>query len=112
MAPKAQVTPPKHIQVSGLTWKIRRRAKLTHSGEEVYGLIFPDTQEIHLSGKALANADRARKTLVHESMHAALVGFPQYYDENLITILEEKVDELIRLNPQLMEMYGYVRHGE
>lgn len=109
MAPKAQVTPPKRIHVSGLTWKVRVKSVLRHGGESVDGLCIPDKQEIHLARKITEHTDRARKTVVHESMHASLVGFPQYYDENLITILEEKVDELIRLNPQLMEMYGYVQ---
>lgn len=100
---------PKSITVSGLTWKVRTKAVVRLNGEDADGLCVPDKQEIHLARKATGRIDRARKTLVHESLHAALVGFPQYYDENLITILEEKVDELIRLNPQLMEMYGYVQ---
>ena len=100
---------PASIFAAGLTWRVRRRRKLMHSGEEVYGLIFPDKQEIHLADTACQTADRMRKTLLHEAAHAMFLGFPQYYDENLMTIFEEKVDELIRLNPAIMEMYGYVR---
>lgn len=76
-------------------------------GEPVDGLCVPGRQELLLCRSILKWNDRTRKTLLHEALHAALVSHPQYYDETLIAIIEDRMDELIRLNPQFMEMYGY-----
>lgn len=70
-------------------------------------MCIPDKQEIRIHRGITTHVDRTRKTILHEAMHAALLYYPQYDDETLVSILEERVDELIRLNPALMEMYGY-----
>ena len=100
---------PKTITVAGLEWAVRIRTILTHGGETADGLCVPDKQQIILRRKITEKMDRARKTLLHEALHASLLAHPQYYDEVLIAILEDRVDELIRLNPQLLEMYDYVQ---
>ena len=103
------VKTPKTITVAGLEWTVRTRTILRHGGETVDGLCVPDRQEIILRKQVVAKADRTRKVLLHECLHAGLLAHPQYYDETLIAIIEDRVDEIIRLNPQLMEMYGYVQ---
>lgn len=97
----------KSIVVAGLRWAVRVRKDLKHMGEPVDGLCVPGRQELLLCRSILKWNDRTRKTLLHEALHAALVSHPQYYDETLIAIIEDRMDELIRLNPQFMEMYGY-----
>lgn len=110
MAAKSpQVKLPRAVTVAGLTWRVRRRAKLAQNGEAVDGLCVPKSQEIFIHANALRHIDRARTTLLHEALHAALRSHPQYYDETLIAVLEQGVDELIRLNPDFVEMYGYER---
>lgn len=109
MAAKPKVTIPKAVTVAGLTWKVRRKKGLKLLGEEVDGLCVPDRQELQLNTVILDKLDRTRKTLNHEATHAGLLAYPQYYDEQLISIIENHVDELIRLNPDLMRMYGYER---
>ncbi len=109
MAAKQKVVIPKAVTVAGLTWIIRRKKALKLRGEEVDGLCVPNRQELLLNPVILDKVDRTRKVLIHESTHAGLHAFPQYYDEQLISILENHIDELIRLNPDLMRMYGYER---
>jgi hypothetical protein len=106
------MNPPKAITVAGLEWKVRVRTDLKHLGEAVDGLCVPDRQELLLCRSVLKWDDRTRKTLLHESLHAAFVSHKEYYDETLIAIIEDRIDELIRLNPKLMEMYGYVHRGD
>lgn len=97
----------KAITIAGLTWPVRVRSGLKVAGEVVDGVCIPDKQEIRIHRGITTRVDRTRKTILHEAMHAALLSHPQYYDETLIAIIEDRVDELIRLNPALMEMYGY-----
>ena len=105
------MNPPKTITLAGLEWKVRVRMGLKHLGEFVDGLCVPDRQEVLLCRHILKWTDRTRKTLLHEALHAALVSHQQYHDEVLIAILEDRIDELIRLNPKFMEMYGYELRG-
>lgn len=111
MAAKQKVVIPKAVTVAGLTWRIRTRRGLRYGGDVVDGLCIHDSQEIFLRGEILDKADRTRTTLIHEALHASLRAHPQYHDEVLIGILEDRLDELIRLNPDLMRMYGYERAG-
>ena len=85
---------------------------LKHLGELVDGLCVPDRQEVLICRHILKWNDRTRKVLLHEAIHAALLTHEQYDDETLVAIIEDRVDELIRLNPKLMEMYGYVHRGD
>ena len=101
------VTLPKQIHGRGLTWRVRRRKGLTLNGDLLDGLCVPIRQEIVINTDILTMPDRARKALLHEAMHAMLEAHPQYHDESLIVLLEESVDELIRLNPDFLAMYGY-----
>lgn len=109
MAPKQKVKPPKSVTVAGLTWLIRRKKGLRFHGDEVDGLCVPNRQEILLNPVILDKTDRTRKVIIHEATHAGLLAYLQYDDEQLVGILENYIDELIRLNPDLMRMYGYER---
>lgn len=109
MAAKPKVTMPKSVYSAGVTWKIRRRKKLRVGGEECDGVCIPDKSEIVVD--STLNGDRMRRALIHEVMHAALVSHRQYYDEALISVLEDRLDEIIERNPDLMRMYGYERPG-
>lgn len=111
MAAKQKVVnAPRVINSAGVEWKIRRKKDLMVGGEDCDGVCIPDNQEIILSAEL--KGDRLRRALIHEAIHAALVSHRQYYDENLTSLLEDRLDELISLNPDLMRMYGYVRPSE
>lgn len=111
MATKQKVVVPKAVTVAGLTWRIRKKKNLKLHGEEADGLCVPNRQELLLNPVILDKVDRTRKVVIHEATHAGLLAYPQYYDEQLIAIIENHIDELIRLNPDLMRMYGYERQG-
>lgn len=111
MAASKEVVLPKEVYGRGLTWKVRRRRGLRRGGEHLYGLCNPAKQEILINTSICNTVDRARRTLIHETIHSLLEAHPQYYDEKLVVLLEDTVDELIRLNPAILSMYGYEQHG-
>jgi hypothetical protein len=99
---------PKTLQISGLTWAVKLRAKILFQGERCDGLCRPVEQDILLDRENVARNDRARKNLLHESLHALFADRPEYFNnEELILMLEERLDEFIRLNPRFLALYNY-----
>lgn len=112
MAAKQKVTLPSHIHGHGLSWRVRRRSTLRRGGETLFGLCDPIHQTIYINTTACGTVERTRRTLIHEALHALLEDHPQYDDEALINLLEGTVDELVRLNPGILALYGYARATE
>lgn len=103
---------PKTLQISGLTWPVKVRAKITYRNQQCDGLCKPKEQEILLSRDCAGKHDRARKNLLHELLHALLYDHVNYYeDEELILLLEERLDEFFRLNPDYFALYGYAHES-
>lgn len=99
---------PKTLQIAGLTWAVKLRAKILLKGERCDGLCRPLEQDILLDRENVARNDRARKNLLHEGLHALFADRPVYFDdEALIELLEERLDEFIRLNPRFFALYDY-----
>ena len=97
------MTLPPRILAAGLTWPVRTRAKLTSDG-----LCRPKEQDILLHRDCVNRIDRARKTLLHEMLHAMLYDRLELYEnEELILLLEDRLDEVLRMNPDFLWMYGY-----
>lgn len=99
---------PKSLQIGGLTWPVKLRTQVTYNHQACDGLCRPRQQEILLNRAAVEKQDRARKNLLHEALHALFHDHVQYFEnEELICILEERLDEFIRLNPAYFALYEY-----
>ena len=99
---------PKQLEISGLTWPVKVRSKIVYRNQQCDGLCRPKEQEILLSRACAGKQDRARKNLLHELLHALFYDHVAYYEnEELILLLEERLDEFIRLNPDFLALYGY-----
>ena len=104
---------PKKLEISGLAWPVHVRTNLTYRKQRCDGLCKPKEQEILLNRDIVGKHDRARKNLLHELLHALFYDHISYYEnEELILLLEERLNEFIRLNPHYFELYGYHRSPE
>lgn len=97
---------PSALRISGLTWGVRVKAKLKNDGGAVlWGQCLPAKQEILLDRSVLKIPDRARRTLLHEAIHAMLESSKHYDDEELVLRLEEKIDQFLMDNPDFRALY-------
>lgn len=94
---------PRSLHAAGLTWPVRVRKKMPNDG-----LCRPKEQDILIHADCAARMDRARRTVLHEALHALMYDRREFYEnEELVLLLEDRLDEFLRLNPEFMWMYGY-----
>ncbi len=96
---------PKCLHIAGMKWPVRLWKSVRHEGSECDGLCRACKQDILLHKGLLAVPDQLRKTLVHEAVHAMLYDSKHFNDEELVSLLAERIDSLLLNTPKFLDLY-------
>ncbi len=94
---------PRHLLITGMKWTVRVWKSVRYGGGECDGLCRVDRQDL-LIAKHL-HPDQARKTLLHEAIHATLYDNDNFHNEELVSLLTERLDSLLLDNPKFRALY-------
>jgi len=100
--PKRDITAITNLLISGQVWKvIWNDDGFENYSEHVWGHCRSESQEIHIASGL--SEDMLFITLLHEMVHASLIGRRLLTEEDVCDFLPEAMISFLRLNPQLAQ---------
>lgn len=92
---------PKRVKIGGLTYEVKKVARIDRSKDDLGGLQYESTQTIHLK-KGLAK-EVTEKIFIHELLHAMFCHCDIDQDEHKVELLANTLYMVAKDNPGVFD---------